>query len=680
MKLNIRTKLLGSFAVMIVLIIAVFGVGFWGMSNIASHTDTIVHRDLVEDVAVRELEVLILEQTATYEDFVITENEEDLDIIAHEIEEVNHKLHELNELFEHDHELLELLSVVEHEYEAFLHAGDELIHLVQAHASKDEIIHELHIVTAEKDLLEEELVELSHKVEAGIEHGYQEAVAAKSTSTTIAVIVLIAAAIIGTGIALYIARALAGGIGQVLKASEAIAEGDLDQKINVKSSDEVGQMADAFGRMIDYLRGMAGSAELIADGDLTAEVTPKSENDTLGNAFSTMITNLRGIVGQVADTANEVSAASEQLASASEQAGSATQSIANQAQGMASGSAEQQTAVSDTVETVRQLGTAIDQIAEGAQRQNESVESTKTTITDVARAINDVASNAQEAAEGSTSAGDAARKGLAIVEQTVQGMANINEAVDAVSKRVGELGEQSVEIGKIVAVIDDIAAQTNLLALNAAIEAARAGEQGRGFAVVADEVRQLAERVTQATSEIAGLIDGVQNGVQESVKATERGTSEVAHGSDLANEAGLSLGAIEEAVQLVGRQVEQISAAAEEVSASSDEMVKSIEQVSVITEETTASTEEMAASNDQVQQAMHSISEITERTGRSVEESSSSTEELSAQVEEVVASSQALGEMANTLSGAVSQFTLDHNGDEVSTVEEEIQVEDQLAA
>jgi methyl-accepting chemotaxis protein len=120
-------------------------------------------------------------------------------------------------------------------------------------------------------------------------------------------------------------------------------------------------------------------------------------------------------------------------------------------------------------------------------------------------------------------------------------MNRISDAVDSVSKQVTGLGEQSAEIGKIVAVIDDIAAQTNLLALNTAIEAARAGEQGRGFAVVTDEVRQLAERVTQATTEIAGLIEGVQTSVDQSVKATAAGSELVEQGSELANQAGTAL-------------------------------------------------------------------------------------------------------------------------------------------
>ena len=148
-----------------------------------------------------------------------------------------------------------------------------------------------------------------------------------------------------------------------------------------------------------------------------------------------------------------------------------------------------------------------------------------------------------------------------MVKQTVDGMGRIRGAVEIASTQISDLGTQSDEIGKIVAVIDDIAAQTNLLALNAAIEAARAGEQGRGFAVVADEVRGLAERVTDATKEIANLIDNVLKGVAESVKATDEGTKEVSDGVQLAEEAGTSLTSILSSVETVAEQIEQISAA-----------------------------------------------------------------------------------------------------------------------
>lgn len=424
-----------------------------------------------------------------------------------------------------------------------------------------------------------------------------------------------------------------------------VASGDLSRRSNFNiarvdssGSDEFAHLAQAFNEMSDQI-------------------------ESVGNGLDEMVVGLTEVVGQVVNTATDVTAASEQLAAASEEAGKATQNIADQAQGLSGEAITQQSAVGSATESVRQLGSAIEQIASGAQNQIESVDSASRTIEEVSKAISGVATSAQRAASESETADNAAIRGLHIVQQTVDGMEKINIAVSEVADRVGNLGEQSAEIGSIVAVINDIAAQTNLLALNAAIEAARAGEQGRGFAVVADEVRQLAERVTAATSEIADLIDGVQSGVDQSIEATGKGTAEVERGSNLASEAGESLNEIQTAVRSVSSQVEQISVAAEQVTASSDEMVASVESVSVITEETTAATEQMSASNDQVQNAMNSIHNATRESGASIEETSAATEELSAQVEQVVASSSSLGDMAGTLMGAVSVFKLASEND-----------------
>lgn len=445
-------------------------------------------------------------------------------------------------------------------------------------------------------------------------------------------------------------------LSSLVKISEALAKGDVDQEIKVKSNDEIGDMAAAYAKVVDYMKEMAGVTTRIADGDLTVEVTPRSEKDALSKAFSRMLSRQRDLIGEVKSAAASVADASAQLANASEQTARVSQQITNAIQQVARGTTEQSVSLQEVVTNEQKLSTAVEQMAAGSQEQAASAEEAAHMVKQVSASVQKVLQNAQSGREAWRNTAKSAEVGARTTFGTVEGMKKMKEAMDLVSLRVADLGERSREIGSIVATIDDIADQTNLLALNAAIEAARAGEQGRGFAIVADEVRKLAERASMATREIADLIRSMQTGVAEAVKAMGRGGQEVEAGYGLAADAGKALDDILEGAQLVGKQVEQISSAAEDLNALSGDMVNVIQQISRAIEENAAAAEAMAESSSVVSSAIESVGGVAEENSASAEEVSASVEEMSAGVQELLAAAQAMAEMAESLEKSVSAF------------------------
>lgn len=353
------------------------------------------------------------------------------------------------------------------------------------------------------------------------------------------------------------------------------------------------------------LADVVAAAHDIADGDLQVKQISYKGNDEIADllkAFTHMAKNLQDIVTQVSRSAEQVAAASEQLTASADQSALAAGQVAE----------------------------TITSVAAGAYTQGTTVEHTSDIVQEMARAIGHIAENSSNVSARSAETSRAATIGSQAMQQATDQMQAINRSVSQSAEVVSKLGESSKQIGEIVDVISGIAGQTNLLALNAAIEAARAGEQGRGFAVVADEVRKLAEQSHEAAQKIAHIVREIQTETTSVVTVMQQGTVDVARGSDVIISTGERFTAIVNLVEHLNSEIQEISAASEQLSASSEEVVKSVESVKHLAGETAANTQTISAA----------------------------AEEQSASMEEIAASSQALSSLADELQMVVRRFKI----------------------
>ena len=395
--------------------------------------------------------------------------------------------------------------------------------------------------------------------------------AIQAQAKTLATIFAITAILVGIFVAFFIARGISRPISLIAAVANDISNGDIQQTIDFQQKDEIGQLADSFKNLISYMKDLAGAAEAIASNNLTVKVEPKSSKDVLGNSFKIMTENLTAMVRQLADNSRELVSAATEIASSAEQ------------------------------------------MSKGAQNQSNQVNQVAAAVQEMTANIVESSRNAGDAADTSKSASAQATNGGQIVSESINGMQKIATVVRESAESIAKLAKSADQIGEIIGVIDDIADQTNLLALNAAIEAARAGEQGRGFAVVADEVRKLAERTGKATGEITQMIKGIQTETNDAVHSMEAGIQQVDHGRELTDKAGASLNEIVTMSGRVLEMIKQIAAASEEQSSAAEQISKNIEQITSVTQETAKGAEQSAAAAEQLNRQAEGLQTMVAR-------------------------------------------------------------------
>ncbi len=347
-------------------------------------------------------------------------------------------------------------------------------------------------------------------------------------------------------------------------------------------------------RIAKPIQALETAANRIAEGDISQtklEIVSNDEIGRLGQSFEQMVQNLRNLIQKIHGATEQVAASSQELTATSEQSAQAANQIATSITDVAAGASEQMDVANDTTAVVQQMSSSIQQMA----------------------------ASANQLADCSSQAAEKAKTGDKALEQAVVQMGQIQTTVTASASVVAKLGERSKEIGQIVDTISGIAGQTNLLALNAAIEAARAGEQGRGFAVVADEVRKLAEQSQDAAKRIAELIGEIQGDTDKAVVAMENGTKEVKTGAEVVNHAGAVFREIAGLVTEVSSQVTEISATMQQMAAGSEQIVGSVKKIDSLgkksadeSQSVSAAAEEQLASMEEIASSSHALAKLAQ--------------------------------------------------------------------
>jgi methyl-accepting chemotaxis protein len=367
--------------------------------------------------------------------------------------------------------------------------------------------------------------------------------------------------VLGILIAFFLSRSITRPVALLTMAAAEIAKGNLGHEIRLRGKDELGMLARSFEQMKVALQGIAAMAERIAAGDLGGSFVPRSESDSLGIALKVMVENLQGQMREIQESAAiVVSAASEISASTSQ---------------FAANSSQTSVAVSQTTAT-------IEEVKQTAHLSNEK---------------------AKQVAEKSKRNEDVAQAGRDSVRVTTQLISGFREQMEAIGQSITLLSEQSMAIGEITATVGDLADQSNLLSVNAAIEAVKAGEQGKGFGVVAQEIKGLAEQSKRATQQVRKILSDIQKATAGVVMATEKGTKSLEQGVKQSEDARSSIEMLAETVEEAVQAASQIAASSEQQLVGMDQVATAMESIKIASLQGVAGTKQLEAGA----QNLHSV-------------------------------------------------------------------------
>jgi methyl-accepting chemotaxis protein len=397
--------------------------------------------------------------------------------------------------------------------------------------------------------------------------------AEKNARTLLFIFVIVGALalLLSAGMALFLSRIIAKPLNEIKITAERIAAGDLSVTVVAdERRDEIGALTRTFSGMTRYLREMADVAGQIAARNLNVSVKPQSEGDVLGNAFAAMIRNLQEVMKEIQKSATVLASSVSEILATTNQ--------------VASGMTETAASVNETTATV------------------EEVKQTALLSSEKSKGVSESAQNSVHVA----------RQGNAAVTETVEGINHIRGLMESVADSIVKLSEQTQAIGEIITTVNDLAQQSNLLSVNAAIEASKAGEQGKGFTVVAQEIKSLADQSKQATEQVRTILGDIQKATGAAVMAAEQVSKAVDNGVKQSNEAG-------ESIRKLSESITEAAQTSMQIAASSQQQLTGMEQVALAMENIKQATQQNVAGTRQAEQAAHNLNELGQKLKEMVE-------------------------------------------------------------
>ncbi len=563
-----RTKLLFSFGVIWIMLLVVIVIAYLGLRGITQSEKKLYNVNFQTAFELRELRSHQNFNRAAILDMILTKNKAEQLAIEGIINEREQEIDDIVEkLLKLDSEpqLQNRLKELKNETDAYRQKRKEEISLIRNGKIKE--AQQLGI-TIQKDRFEK-IRSISTEMGDKAKKDADDQIALDQHRADSAIILFImfgiAALFFSIVIVIILNKTISQPLNEITKIALRIGEGDMNvELLDVERKDEVGILLQNFSRMVNTLKTMSIVAQKIASGDLTDSIVPQSEKDILGNAFLKMLNNLRRIMKDISESINSLASSSSEILAAATQ--------------VASGAVETASAITETTTTVEEVRQASQQSSQKASRVSENTQQ-----------VAQVTQNGQKA-----------------VDETVSGIYEIRNQMEAVANTIVRLSEQSQQIGGIIASVTDIADQSNLLAVNAAIEAAKAGEQGKGFAVVAQEIKNLAQQSKQATIQVRNILNEVQKATSAAVLATEQGSKAVESSIKQSTQTG-------EAIRILAESSVKAVEVATQIVASSQQQVVGMDQIGLAMQNINQAGTENAASMVQAEKAAKGLNELGQK-------------------------------------------------------------------